>query len=82
MNKKNQKTFIIEEGFDMINPDAAGIDIGSKIHYVCVPEGRDNERIRSFGCFTEDINKMASWLKKHQMRKFITTFPTIMKGMV
>ena len=68
MNKKNQKTFIIEEGFDMINPDAAGIDIGSKIHYVCVPEGRDNERIRSFGCFTEDINKMASWLKKCKVK--------------
>ncbi len=63
MNKKNQKVSSIE-GFDMINPDAAGIDIGSKIHYVCVPEGRDNERIKSFGCFTEDINKMASWLKK------------------
>jgi len=63
MNKKNQKASRPEE-FDMINPHAAGIDIGSKIHYVCVPIGRDNERIKSFGCFTEDINKMASWLKK------------------
>ena len=63
MNKENQKTSSIE-GFDMINSDAAGIDIGSKIHYVCVPEGRDNERIKSFGCFTEDINRIASWLKK------------------
>ena len=63
MNKKNQKASRPEE-FDMINPHAAGIDIGSKIHYVCVPTGRDNERIKSFGCFTEDINKMASWLKK------------------
>ena len=48
----------------MINPDAAGIDIGSKVHYVCVPEGRDSTRIKSFGCFTEDINTMATWLKK------------------
>lgn len=63
MDKKNQKVSSIE-GFDMVNPDAAGIDIGSKIHYVCVPERRDNERIKSFGCFTEDINNMASWLKK------------------
>ena len=52
MNKKNQKASRPEE-FDMINPHAAGIDIGSKIHYVCVPTGRDNERIKSFGCFTE-----------------------------
>lgn len=63
MNKKNKKASRPEE-FDMINPHAAGIDIGSKIHYVCVPTGRDDERIKSFGCFTEDINKMASWLKK------------------
>src|SRR6185312_15867625 len=63
MSKKNQK-IARTKGLEMINPDAAGIDIGSKIHYVCVPEGRDNERIKSFGCFTEDINKMALWLKK------------------
>ncbi len=67
MNKKNQKAPSIE-GFDMINPDAAGIDIGSKIHYVCVPKERDEVRIKSFGCFTEDINKMASWLKKCRVR--------------
>ncbi len=63
MNKKNQKASRTQ-GFDMINPDTAGIDIGSKVHYVCVPEGRDSERIKSFGCFTEDINTMATWLKK------------------
>lgn len=49
---------------EITNPDAAGIDIGAKIHYVCVPEGRDDSRIKSFGCFTEDIHAMAAWLKK------------------
>lgn len=63
MNKKNQKVSSTK-GFEMINPDVAGIDVGSKVHYVCVPEGRDSERIKSFGCFTEDINTMATWLKK------------------
>ena len=48
----------------MINPDAAGIDIGARVHYVCVPEDRDDTAIKSFGCFTEDINMMATWLKK------------------
>ena len=64
MDKKNQKGSNTRKGFEMINPDAAGIDIGSKVHYVCIPEGRDSVRIKSFGCFTEDINTMATWLKK------------------
>ena len=36
-------------------PDAAGIDIGSAVHYVCVPEGRDEQCVRKFGCFTADL---------------------------
>ncbi len=61
MSKKKSAS---AKGLEMINLDAAGIDIGSKIHYVCVPEDRDSVRIRSFGSFTEDINMMATWLKK------------------
>jgi len=64
MDKENKKTTSETKGLEMINPDAAGIDIGSKVHYVCVPQGRDNVRIKSFGNFTEDINMMAMWLKK------------------
>ena len=63
MSKQSQKISHASR-LDIINPDAAGIDIGAKIHYVCVPEGRDNLRIQSFGCFTEDIHAMAAWLKK------------------
>lgn len=48
----------------MINPDAAGIDIGSEIHYVCVPEDRDKQRIQKFCCFTADLHNLANWLKK------------------
>ncbi len=48
----------------IINPDAAGIDIGSKSHYVCVPQDRDKEYVRRFGSFTDDLHKIADWLKK------------------
>ncbi|WP_338406905.1 MULTISPECIES: IS110 family RNA-guided transposase [unclassified Wolbachia] len=48
----------------MINPDAAGIDIGSEVHYACVPEGRSKQRIQKFGCFTEDLHNLAKWLKE------------------
>lgn len=42
--------------------DAAGIDLGSTGHYVSVPEDRDPEPIRQFGCFTAQLNEMADWL--------------------
>src|SRR3954454_9930264 len=46
----------------VVHPDAAGIDIGTAGHYVAVPLDRDAEPVRSFGCFTEDLKKMADWL--------------------
>ena len=50
--------------FQVINPNAAGIDIGSEVHYVAVPEDRDPNPIRCFKCFTSDLNKLADWLEK------------------
>lgn len=48
----------------MVNPDAAGIDIGSETHWVAVPADRDEENVREFKCFTADLYKMTAWLKK------------------
>ena len=50
--------------FSMINKDAAGIDIGSGEHWVAVPEDRDEEPVRCFGCFTADLQAMARWLRE------------------
>ena len=44
------------------HPDAAGIDIGCKSHFVAVPPGRSDTPVREFGCFTEDLHAMAAWL--------------------
>jgi transposase len=46
----------------MTHPNAAGIDIGSASHYVAVPPDRDEEPVREFPSFTEDLNKRADWL--------------------
>jgi len=46
----------------VVNPNAAGIDIGSEVHYVAVPPDRDPEPVRSFKCFTADLNALADWL--------------------
>jgi REP element-mobilizing transposase RayT len=45
------------------NPDAAGIDIGARVHYVAVPEGRDKVLVRSFGAYTAQLDELAQWLK-------------------
>jgi transposase len=47
----------------MLNPNAAGIDLGSRSHYVSVPEDRDTQPVRHFGCYTAQLQEMASWLK-------------------
>jgi transposase len=47
----------------IINPDAAGIDIGASSHFVAVPECRDTQNVKEFECYTPDIRKMIHWLK-------------------
>ena len=46
-----------------VNPNAAGIDLGSREHYVAVPPDRDERPVRCFGCFTPELRRMADWLK-------------------
>ncbi|MBU2719408.1 IS110 family transposase, partial [Acidithiobacillus ferridurans] len=46
-----------------MHPNAAGIDIGSASHYVAVPADRDDEPVREFASFTEDLETLADWLK-------------------
>lgn len=58
-SKKSKTKFL-----KMTNSNAAGIDVGSKVHYVCVPEDRDTNCVRKFECFTEDLNKMVKWLRE------------------
>ena len=46
----------------LIHPHAAAIDLGARQHFVCVPEGRDPQPVRAFGCFVLDLEAMAQWL--------------------
>ena len=45
-----------------INQYAAGIDIGSRSHFVAVPEGADEKPVREFSTFTGDLERLAEWL--------------------
>ena len=52
----------------VIEPNAAGIDIGATEIYVAVPADRDAEPIRSFPTFTVDWERLADWLEQCQIR--------------
>jgi len=58
--KKKGKTV---KALHVLQPNAAGIDIGATEIYVSVPEDRCDETIRHFGTFTEDLHEAAQWLK-------------------
>jgi transposase len=51
-----------KSGFPVLYPNAAGIDIASREHYVAVNPAVDEHPIRSFDCFTEDLYAIANWL--------------------
>jgi transposase len=58
-------------GLEVVHRDAAGIDIGSEQHYVAVGPDRDAEPVRTFGCFTEDLHRLARWLKECGIRTVV-----------
>ena len=61
MNEKNIKQ---TSSIKIINPNSAGIDVGSTSHFVAVPEGRDKETVKEFECYTPDIKQMIVWLRQ------------------
>ena len=52
--------------FTIVNPHAAGIDIGSKSHWVSI--GLDEDQVREFGVFTEDLHELCKWLKSNKIQ--------------
>ena len=48
---------------EIVNPNAAGIDVSSTEMQVCVPEDRDGDNNRCFGTFTCDLYEISAWLK-------------------
>jgi transposase len=62
---KNEKDQVVEMA--LVNPNAAGIDVGSTIHVVAVPPGRDEPRVRTFGTLTCHLQEIVNHLKKCQI---------------
>ena len=57
-----------DPGLQVVHADAAGIDVGNASHFVAVPPDRDQAPVREFGSWTDDLRKMAEWLKSCRIR--------------
>ena len=64
---KKVKSVSLDE-LNQIQPDAAGIDVGSEEMYVCVPPDRDESSVRVFGTFTAELHNLADWLTQCQIK--------------
>lgn len=51
---------------EVINPQAAGIDIGSRSHWVAV--GQTEQDVREFGVYNQDLFAMADWLMQRNVK--------------
>jgi transposase len=50
---------------EVINPHAAGIDVGSRSHFVAI--GQASDEVREFGVYNEDLKAVAEWLLENQV---------------
>ena len=51
---------------EIINPYAAGIDVGSRSHFVATGQGKDD--VREFGVYNEDLQAIVEWLKAREVK--------------
>ena len=54
-----------------VHPRAAAIDIGAKIHVAAVGPDRDQEPVRTFNTFTDDLHRLADWFSHCGIRTVV-----------
>jgi transposase len=50
----------------IVNPGAAGIDVGSRSHFVAI--GQSDSDVREFGVYNEDLRSLAQWLVDNDVK--------------
>jgi hypothetical protein len=53
------------ERMSVVNPHAAGVDIGSKSHWVAI--GQKKEDVKEFGSYTVNLDEICIWLKENKI---------------
>jgi transposase len=67
MQKKKSRKAV--DGLRVIQSDAAGIDLGSREHYVCCPpQPNGMPNVRSFKTTTPELVRLADWLLEEGVR--------------
>lgn len=51
---------------DLVNPNAAGIDIGSRSHFVAI--NQEHSDVREFGVYAEDMKELLKWLIENNVK--------------
>lgn len=51
---------------DIVNPNAAGIDIGSRSHFVAI--NQEHSDVREFGVYAEDLKELLKWLLENNVK--------------
>ncbi len=51
---------------EIINSNAAGIDVGSRSHFVAI--GQAKEDVREFGVYNEDLCSIPKWLLANNVK--------------
>ena len=57
-----------ERDFTPTHPNAAAIEMGSRMHVTAVPPDRDTEPVRAFGTCTGDAQQLADWFERCGVR--------------
>ena len=68
--KKSKKG---SETLPIVNPHAAGIDIGDKIHAVAVPPGAAEDCVRTFDTMTCDLNGLTIFNPGRDCNSYVFT---------
>jgi transposase len=55
------------EEIAIVHPNSAGLDIGASEIWGCVPADRAGERIKVFGTFIPDLQRLADWLLANEI---------------
>ena len=53
-------------GIEIINPYAAGIDVGSRSYFVCTGQG--SKDVSEFGVYNEDLAAIVTWLLTNKIQ--------------
>ncbi len=61
MKKRSKKSIKME----VVNANAAGIDIGSKSHLVAIGQGIDH--VREYGVYSSELKDLVNWLLENEV---------------